>query len=281
MSSIVSGQTRLKVQNTADIKADVRVLWFLVPTVFQYHSSIQIAVSVSMKFTKYYIWCSPSSCKVNPYWPFIFYPLSTRPTATGMMAIRVYVLLGKSKIVFIILAIGYAISQGLNIVLGIYLLDFSPTLRSEWTQGAVCTCEQSTPANRAWVYPVGSMAGLAFDLIVCAFALVYAFKHVPKACCRNPARAALTLSVIIVRDNLVYFFFYNLTIIVQSMLQTMVGPWMIISLREAYERQTGYGPSCSSELTTVAFASIRVPWTDQSGDTPKSDSVWSSFQRKE
>jgi len=138
-------------------------------------------------------------------------------------------------------------------------------------------CQQYLPPNRVWAFPATSFAVLGFDIILCALALQHAVKCLPAAFWRAPLQAAAGLASVIVRDNLVYFFltliamtlsaidfvpiitnsiiFNSIYPIPQMMLLTMIGPWMIISLRRNFDSGTGEGGPHSHELSSVAFAS--------------------------
>ncbi|EIW78792.1 hypothetical protein CONPUDRAFT_74395 [Coniophora puteana RWD-64-598 SS2] len=143
-------------------------------------------------------------------------------------------------------------------------------------------CDIGFPPSLGWINPASSSVLIVYEGVLCGLVLWYASRHLWEAFCRSPGRAANTLASVILRDNLIYFFLallsmflsalnqvpsitvslaYNcLDDIFQTFLFSMVGPWMVISLRKSYERSLSEGDSQAYELSTVAFTSaIRQP----------------------
>jgi len=191
------------------------------------------------------------------------------------MALRVYILLGRPKVVLIALVICFIITHVLNIGWSIYPLAIGPSLMTEGTLADISFCGENFPSGRAWIFPATSVIVLMFDTVLCVLVVWYALKNLPRALWREPSSIASNLISVMVRDNLMYFLivfiamalntvaevpalgnsfpYYVLDIVLEVMMTVMVGPWMILSLRRSYEEGSGAYTSGSNEFTTVAF----------------------------
>ncbi|EIW78829.1 hypothetical protein CONPUDRAFT_91261 [Coniophora puteana RWD-64-598 SS2] len=196
------------------------------------------------------------------------------------MAVRVYVLLGKPTAISIVLGTLFLITHSLNISVTVWFVAGGTIMYTSFEFLDINICQQYVPPNRVWAFPATSFAVLGFDIILCALALHHAVKRFPAAFWRAPLQAAAGLASVIVRDNLVYFFltliammlsaidfvpiitksiiFNSIYPIPQMMLLTMIGPWMIISLRRNFDNDTGEGGPHSQEMISVAFASPEI-----------------------
>ncbi|EIW86016.1 hypothetical protein CONPUDRAFT_133662 [Coniophora puteana RWD-64-598 SS2] len=201
-----------------------------------------------------------------------------------MMSIRVYVLLGRPMTILVVLGMCFAATQIFSITSSIFFFAPGSVYWSEAQLLSIDFCNDDIPTNRDWTYPAYCMTVLAYEVILCALALRHAFKNLSVSAWREPARAAVGLGSIIVRDNLVYFFivlvsltlssvnfvpalsnsiaYVGLEKLMQLTLVTMVGPWMIISLRKSYEKGAAAGIHSSSELT-MSFAAAAMPSDDE------------------
>ncbi|EIW86013.1 hypothetical protein CONPUDRAFT_68639 [Coniophora puteana RWD-64-598 SS2] len=188
----------------------------------------------------------------------------------GLMTLRVYVLLGKPKSICLALGILFAVTQITNIVSMLYYLTAGEKF---WTDDEVLGfhyCMYNVSTNRAWTIPTSSISLLVFEIVLCGFILNYAVKNLSVSLWSVPAHATASLTWIIVRDNLVYFFIALATLLLSSInlipiiseainsvaevtLLSMAGPRMIISLRKSYLMALESGTAGSNELTTVAF----------------------------
>jgi len=207
----------------------------------------------------------------------------------GVMLVRIYVLLRRSRVALVALVIFFALSQVLSIVSALRIVAGGPKSTPEIVLYDIYnSCDQLFPA---WVYITSDVAAVSFEIFLFVLALWYACRHLPSSFWRNPAAAATSLATVIVQDNLIYFFvatlsmatnaaieipsaatsnaFSSIAMIAQSVLVAMIGPWMVISLRRSYERNTGFTASRSHEVTTVAFATH--PVVSQDGRQDKSE----------
>ncbi|EIW78800.1 hypothetical protein CONPUDRAFT_74401 [Coniophora puteana RWD-64-598 SS2] len=197
---------------------------------------------------------------------------------SSMMALRVYGLLGRSRAVLIGLSICFTITFAINITSAVLGMAHGYITIATYAVFEFNFCTLNTPSTLLWTYPATSMLILGFDIILCALAVHHAVKHLPPSFWCHPLHMAASMRALIIRDNLVYFFFtlmsnmllavefspyivYTtlwtiLSILVQETVLALVGPWLIINLRKSFELTTGDEVSGSRELTSVAFASI-------------------------
>ncbi|EIW78789.1 hypothetical protein CONPUDRAFT_74392 [Coniophora puteana RWD-64-598 SS2] len=199
----------------------------------------------------------------------------------GMLSVRIYVLFGRSAAVLLALGSCFVIAQLLKIGFNSWFLSSGPTSLYEFGFLSINFCVQDVPVNRVWTYLADGTTMLVFEIILCAFALRYAFKSLEDPFWKSPTRSVVSLGSVIVRDNLVYFFialvntvliavydspnvvisvaYSCISLICLTILWALVGPWMIISLRKSYNRDIEEVTPNEHELTTVAFVTPATP----------------------
>jgi len=194
----------------------------------------------------------------------------------AIMAVRVYVLLGRSKVVLYLLGTNLLITQVINIVMSLWAVSIGPSIQEKVNFVVVEGCFQTIPPNRIWVFTATDVLVLGSEVIMCAMVLWYTFSNLTPTFWHAPLQAATTLSAVIAQDNLIYFFLvtafmvFNALMLIPAFSQSKVltsmelafqtieigvmGPWMILRLRRSYERATGASVSHSCEITTVIFS---------------------------
>lgn len=199
----------------------------------------------------------------------------------GIMTLRVYTLYGNSRKLIAVLLPCFIVSQGIFIGSTIRILAVGPSVETEGTILGVNACIALIPVSLYWVPPLQFSVVTGFEVLLCAAALHYTYKHVKASEWRSPARLLGRLVALTVRDNLIYFAIAFFSLIVSSMdqngvfatytspaymivesileffLMTMVGPWMILSIRRNAETMI-HGGSEATELTTVRFLQAEV-----------------------
>ncbi|EIW74246.1 hypothetical protein CONPUDRAFT_78210 [Coniophora puteana RWD-64-598 SS2] len=196
----------------------------------------------------------------------------------GLMALRVHVLLGKTKKIRVTLILGFVVSQIINIMNGVIALTANPGETSEASMFGVHLVIISTYPNLKWQSPVVNGVELAFEVLLYSLAVRYAYTRLPDACWKHPRKSATTLAAAIVRDNLVYFamsFSALVTFTINtiayapatssspaynSMVQiadvvffTMTGPWMVLSLRKQFEESANARNLDSTEMSILQY----------------------------
>ncbi|EIW78853.1 hypothetical protein CONPUDRAFT_74444 [Coniophora puteana RWD-64-598 SS2] len=226
--------------------------------------------------------CSP--CKVSSDSYHNLWVLTYYRRLVGMMTVRVYILLGRSQKLLAILAACFLAAQGVSAVVAIYYIRRSAHLISESSADdiSVHLCEVSKSHTLSWTLTATASSRVVYETILCGLSLVYVFKHLPETTSlrRSPARFANELWLLMVRDNLVYFFavlfaqiiniissparseatkliFNNISNELNAFQYAMVGPWMIISLRKSYEKGIAQRTIESHGLSDIGFASAR------------------------
>ncbi|EIW78814.1 hypothetical protein CONPUDRAFT_74413 [Coniophora puteana RWD-64-598 SS2] len=119
----------------------------------------------------------------------------------GMMAVRVYGLLGRSRVVLIGLSVCFTITSIINITSDVIGLAPDPIFITQLN-----FCNFNIPSTLLWTYPTTSMAVLGFDIVLCALAITHAIKYLPSSFWLHPQQTAASMRAVIVRDNLTYFF---------------------------------------------------------------------------
>ncbi|EIW75650.1 hypothetical protein CONPUDRAFT_77290 [Coniophora puteana RWD-64-598 SS2] len=203
--------------------------------------------------------------------------LTTISLLQGMLCLRVYILFGKPRSILFVLGPCFIVTQVINIIC--CLLFVVPSERY-WVKVLVtnsCALNLNFAKNRMWAVTASNTAVLAFEVVLCAFALGYASKHLPAW--RLQGQRTTSLAWIILRDNFAYFFIALVTAIFSTIdqvpllsntfISAMAGPWLILGLRMRYWKEMEAETTRSSELMTVAFASApRQVESQDSGPSP-------------
>ncbi|EIW78873.1 hypothetical protein CONPUDRAFT_74460 [Coniophora puteana RWD-64-598 SS2] len=202
---------------------------------------------------------------------------------TGMMTIRAYVLLERPKSFLLCSFILFILVQGACIVANMVLYKNELGSSSRTEIAGLNLCNVGAPSLLYWVTPMSNSLWIAYEILLCGAVLRYAFQELPASWWKRPFRSASTLRAVITRDNLVYFFIltYELSVTISMLVSTlgatgvtantpivsnaspflsaiqvaMVGPWLIISLRKRYDKDTNAEIADSYEMTTMEFSS--------------------------
>ncbi|EIW78833.1 hypothetical protein CONPUDRAFT_74427 [Coniophora puteana RWD-64-598 SS2] len=160
----------------------------------------------------------------------------------GMMMVRVYALLGKTKTIIYTLLTTFVVTQGVSVTLLCILIRASSLAPgdSDLFGFHICEVDGDIPQS-AWILPANNAVLITYETFLCGCTLYYTAKHVKTSIRRNPARSIHNIALIVARDNLIYFFI------------TLFGPWMIIALRKNYNTKGHGAPSNVHELSTIAF----------------------------
>lgn len=192
----------------------------------------------------------------------------------GMMTARVYVLLEKPKTLLYVLLTGFSAAQVINIIISVDMIKLASF--SEISVAGLYICDLSGIAQLEWTYPFTSALLLAYEAILIGCSVFCAVKHLRGSLWTNLTHFIDTLTAVIIRDNLAYFFIAFLGFLIRAIGSTlagspttfylllstasevavlsMIGPWMILSLRKSDTRLINGGVSAGNEVTTVEFA---------------------------
>ncbi|EIW76404.1 hypothetical protein CONPUDRAFT_76751 [Coniophora puteana RWD-64-598 SS2] len=176
----------------------------------------------------------------------------------GMMAMRVWVLLGTPRKVYVILLTAFIISQGLSLVDDMLsILAYaggSDHLNEHVVEG--CSLRNTTPSWNRWLAPWSKGSLVAFELLLCLFAII----HIIKRARTHGASSYIFGNVVstLIRGNLLYFFLAFFVLLVTALEEIqwvdsskglywitfsalkyifygVIGPWMMLDIRkEAY-----------------------------------------------
>jgi len=195
----------------------------------------------------------------------------------GMMTMRAYALLGRPKSFLLCSFILFILVQGACIIANMVLYKNELGSSSRTEIAGLNLCNVGAPSLLYWITPMSNSLWIAYEILLCGAVLRYAFKELPASWWKRPFRSANTLRAVITRDNLVYFFIVTISMLVSTLGATgvtantpivsnaspflsaiqvaMVGPWLIISLRKRYDKDTNAEIADSYEMTTMAFSS--------------------------
>jgi len=154
----------------------------------------------------------------------------------GIMSLRVYVLFGKPRIILLILATCFVLTQLVNIIVFIYVILPGEKYFEDINFPNIYVCGNNLPSNNGWSSPAANFTILAFEAFLCGLALWYSVKQTPVSLWRTPAQGAVSLTWIVVRDNLAYFFIAFASMIVGTIkylslqnVRSMVGSFPTIT----------------------------------------------------
>ncbi|EIW74249.1 hypothetical protein CONPUDRAFT_147860 [Coniophora puteana RWD-64-598 SS2] len=132
-------------------------------------------------------------------------------------------------------------------------------------------------SGMAWTSPAANGALIGYESLLSLLAIYHACKHFPQMLRKTPAGSTRSIASVAIRDNLVYFFvalaeligsvfsswifpintaleYWGIQHILQFVFLTMIGPWMILSLRKYHERDIeGRILDGDHELLTIVF----------------------------
>jgi len=190
----------------------------------------------------------------------------------GMMAVRVWILLGAERRVFFILLTAFVISQGLSLVDAMLsIMEYtggSDYLDENDVEG--CSLINTTPSWNKWLVPWSKGLLVAFELLLCLLAII----HLVKRARTHGASSCLMGNVVstLVRDNLLYFFLAFFILLVTALEEIkwvessmglywitfsalkyvfygVIGPWMMLDLRKE-----SYSESAVSSATNLKLS---------------------------
>ncbi|EIW76414.1 hypothetical protein CONPUDRAFT_158437 [Coniophora puteana RWD-64-598 SS2] len=183
----------------------------------------------------------------------------------GMMAIRVWALLGTQRKVLVFLLTTFIVSQAVSLADAVLFLAAYAGVSSRVDEHVARDCVQwgSLPSWSRWLIPWSAGMLAAFELILCLFAVFHVVKgaRIHGSLRFRMGRVVSTL----VRGNLVYFFLAFFILLITALEEIpwiqsglywitfsslkyvfygLVGPWMMLDLRkEAYGDPVESAPS--------------------------------------
>jgi len=193
----------------------------------------------------------------------------------GMMALRVYVLLERSKRVLAILMVGFLASQAVTFSTIISLLVRGGTIMppAKVAISGIASCHKE-PSEPQWVYPLSCSALLVFELLLIILCLYHAFARLNWPMATSIGHYAGSIVLLMYQQSLVYFIVALVSILLNAVSQAptlrssmvfsivnaitdfimlaMIGPRMMLGLRKQYEDDVnGY------DLRTFHAATLR------------------------
>jgi len=189
---------------------------------------------------------------------------------------RVYILYEKEKKTLIVLAVGFLVSQAMNILNSVLSFIYVPGNIAPVRASGVKFYEYSAPSSMLWTFPAINGTELAYEILLIGLAIRYSIKHIPRHFWISPWTSTGILAAAVVRDNLVYFLISVLGIgfqmfiyipsaghsiiygsvaqVLQIVFLCMIGPWMVLSLCSHYERDVNQGdPHDHGTEATIKF----------------------------
>ncbi|EIW75638.1 hypothetical protein CONPUDRAFT_93381 [Coniophora puteana RWD-64-598 SS2] len=136
----------------------------------------------------------------------------------GMMAIRVYVLLGKSKRVRAALFIGFFTTQVINLSVVVSVLARGGSLKANISVFGVDTCYKPL-SESPWVFPLCCSALLVFELTLIVLCLYHAITNLKRPLCTSIMCYAGSIASLIVRQSLIYFILAFVSVLVTAVSQ--------------------------------------------------------------
>jgi len=194
----------------------------------------------------------------------------------GMMALRVHILLGKSKRILAALVIGFLTSQAITfaVLISTFARGGSIVPPAKIAISGVRYCNKTVPEPQ-WVYPLCAAVLLIYELMLFLLCLYHAITHIERPLCPSIRRYAGSLASIMVRQSLFYFSAVGFGIIMIAMSQNltlqsstaflvinstaefvlfgMIGPWIVLGLRVQYKEGFGKFNISVPHGTTLRF----------------------------
>jgi len=192
------------------------------------------------------------------------------------MALRVHILLGKSKRVLAALVIGFLASQVVTLAVIVSLLAHGGSIipPAKIAISGIKSCSKAS-SDPQWVYPLCCSTLLIYELMLIAFCLHHAIAHLERPLWTSIRSYTGSLTSIIVRQSLFYFTVAFFGILITAMSQTpalqssaafliinsiadfvlltMIGPWIVLDLRRQYEENIENNNLRVLNLTTLRF----------------------------
>jgi len=207
----------------------------------------------------------------------------------GIMVMRVHALLGNSKKILGFLVLCFVVTQVLCFTSVISVLSVGITLADDFQAFGVRICRVDIPRKLEWTLPLSAAAAMSMEIVL----NIQVIRYVVESIEYGPSRRSLMqltqgIAGVLVRDNLFYFFAVTAAIFLtsfselnalktidmeriiydtasqlsQSLVAYIVGPWMILSLRQHHEQ--GLGSADSNLVSSLRFAG--VPQSSTIGD---------------
>ncbi|EIW75930.1 hypothetical protein CONPUDRAFT_85157 [Coniophora puteana RWD-64-598 SS2] len=138
----------------------------------------------------------------------------------GMMALRVYVLLEKSKRVLTILVVGFLASQAVTFSTIISLLARGGTIMppAKVAISGIASCH-TEPSEPQWVYPLSCSALLVFELLLIILCLYHAFVHLSWPMTTSIGHYAGSIVLLMYQQSLIYFIVALVSILLNAVSQ--------------------------------------------------------------
>jgi len=194
----------------------------------------------------------------------------------GLLALRVWILYDKSKKLGFYLLIGYIAAQAISLTTGIMNWAVTP---KDFENG-----HPYQAYGLAWTFPAANGALIGYETVLSILVLFHASKNLPIDFWRFPLGSARCIASIIVRDNLIYFLvalgeligssfsgwnlpggralaYWGVEHVLQITFLTMIGPWLILSLRRNFNHDAGIETKdySSPELGNMMFQEGVIP----------------------
>ncbi|EIW76393.1 hypothetical protein CONPUDRAFT_158419 [Coniophora puteana RWD-64-598 SS2] len=191
----------------------------------------------------------------------------------GMMSVRVWILLGMQREVYVVLLVTFVATQIVAVAMVVmYFVAYAgPTVLIDEGPVKDCFVRGELPSSWGpWLIPLNNGMLAAYELLLCAFAIYYLVQGTRT---RGSSKFfASNLVFKLVRDNLVYFFLAFFILLITTLEQIpgiemskglywttfatlrylfygLVGPWMVLDLRrEAYEDQVATETADNNQL---------------------------------
>ncbi|EIW78863.1 hypothetical protein CONPUDRAFT_74451 [Coniophora puteana RWD-64-598 SS2] len=175
----------------------------------------------------------------------------------GMMTLRAYALLGRSKPFLYVMSALFVVVQGTSITSNLFMFGavFKSTSRTNISGFNVC--DTGAPSSLSWITPTSNTLWMTYETILCGAVLRYAFKEIPPAAWKNPFRVTFSLLVAVLNATSITSnipLFNDGSDFLVSWQVAMIGPWVMINLRKSYEKLSSSDSEVSSpwELTSVS-----------------------------
>jgi len=198
----------------------------------------------------------------------------------GILATRVYCLLGKPKRLMFFLVAGFSASQAGNLLAWVVSLVFVPKNIETVDVLRFRISVSASSSNVAWVSPLVTSLELAYELFLSGLALHYAWNELPRKFWLSRSAPAKTIVEVVVHGNLIYFAISFFVLVFSAGTSVpaannsvpywctfnillfawicMAGPWMMLSVQKKSEDGLFvWHPSQQSmELSRMRFADV-------------------------
>jgi len=201
----------------------------------------------------------------------------------GMMALRVYVLLQKSKRILFVIIPAFLASQGAVLFSVITIAERGgSSMPANVAIFGVNSCRKVL-SEPQWLYPLFCSAMIIFEVTLFVLCSRYAIKRLERPLkWASTTHYASSLALLVIKQNLFYFIisfvavlvtlvgrapapqssavYKTINSIIDFYLFTMIGPWSVLRLRNRHEEDVnGYA------LHTLPATTLRFADTDTAG----------------